>query len=76
MNASAVLSVLVRDWMRRQRLSVKAAARRLRMSSISLDHRLQGQHQWRADELLRLSDEGIHISSELFHALVDEEISA
>ena len=40
---------------------------------MSLWRRLHGLRQWRADELLRLCDEGIHISSELFHALVDEE---
>lgn len=73
MNASAVLSVLVREWMKRQRLSVKAAAKRLGMAEMSLWRRINGHRQWRADELLRLSDEGIHVSSELFHALVDEE---
>ena len=67
------LSILVRDWMKRQRLCLKAAARRLRMSEISLQHRLHGLHPWRADELPRLYDEGIHISSELFHDLLDEE---
>ena len=78
MNPNQVLSILVRDWMKRQRLCLKAAARRLRMSEISLQHRLQGLHPWRADELPRLYDEGIHISSELYLALVDdeEEISA
>lgn len=73
MNPNQVLSILVRDWMKRQRLCLKAAARRLRMSEISLQHRLQGLHPWRANELMRLSDEGIHVSSELFHSLVDEE---
>ena len=73
MNPNQVLSVLVRDWMKRQRLSARAAAKRLGMAEISLWRRLHGHRQWRADELLRLCDEGIHISSELFHALVDEE---
>ena len=62
MNPNQVLSVLVRDWMKR-----------LGMAEMSLWRRLHGHRQWRADELLRLCDEGIHISSELFHALVDEE---
>lgn len=73
MNPNQALSILVRDWMKRQRLCLKAAARRLRMSEISLQHRLRSLKPWRADELPRLYDEGIHISSELFHALVDEE---
>lgn len=77
MNPNQVLSVLVRDWMKRQRLSGRAAAKRLGMAEMSLWRRVHGHRQWRADELLRLSDEGIHVSSELFHALVDaEEISA
>lgn len=73
MNPNQVLSVLVRDWMKRQRLSTRAAAKRLGMAEICLSRRLRGDSQWRADELLRLRDEGIHVSSELFHALVDEE---
>lgn len=44
---------------------------------ISLQRRLNGLHPWSVDELLRLYDEGIHISSELFRAIVaEEEISA
>ena len=73
MNPNQVLSVLVRDWMKRQRLSTRAAAKRLGMAEMSLWRRLHGHRQWHADDLLRLCDEGIHISSELFHALVDEE---
>nr|DAS03278.1 MAG TPA: protein-turn-helix DNA binding protein [Caudoviricetes sp.] len=77
MNPNQVLSVLVQEWMKRQRLGVKAAARRLRMPWISLQRRLNGLHPWSVDELLRLYDEGIHISSELFRAIVaEEEISA
>ena len=76
MTPQEILSTLVRDWMKRQKLSVRAAAKRLGMSEICLSRRLRGDSQWRADELLRLRDEGIHVSSELFHALVDEEISA
>lgn len=77
MNPNQVLSVLVQEWMKRQRLGVKAAARRLRMSEISLQRRLNGLHPWRAEELPRLYDEGIHISSELFRAIVaEEEVSA
>lgn len=77
MNPNQVLSVLVRDWMKRQRLSTRAAAKRLGMAEMSLWRRLHGHRQWRADELLRLCDEGIHVSSELFRALVaEEEISA
>ena len=77
MTPQEVLSILVRDWMTRQRLSIRAAAKRVGMSDISLSRRLRGHRQWRADELMRLSDEGIHVSSELFHALVDdEEVSA
>lgn len=73
MNPNQVLSILVRDWMKRQRLSVRAAAKRLGMSDISLQRRLRGLHPWRADELLRLCYEGIRIPSEIFYALVDEE---
>lgn len=73
MTPQETLSILVRDWMKRQRLSVRAAAKRLGMAEMSLWRRIHGHRQWRADELLRLSDEGIHVSSELFHALVDEE---
>ena len=73
MNPNQALSVLVCDWMKRQRLSTRAAAKRLGMAEMSLWRRVHGHRQWRADELLRLSDEGIHVSSELFHALVDEE---
>ena len=77
MTPQEILSILVRDWMKRQRLSVRAAAKRLGMAEMSLWRRVHGHRQWRADELLRLSDQGIRISSELFHALVDaEEISA
>ena len=77
MTPQETLSILVRDWMKRQRLSVRAAAKRLGMAEMSLWRRIHGHRQWRADELMRLSDEGIHVSSELFHALVDaEEISA
>lgn len=77
MNPNQVLSILVRDWMKRQRLCTRAAAKRIGMAEMSLWRRLHGHRQWHADELLRLCDEGIHISSELFHALVDaEEISA
>lgn len=73
MTPQEILSILVRDWMKRQRLSVRAAAKRLGMAEMSLWRRVHGHRQWRADELLRLSDQGIRISSELFHALVDEE---
>lgn len=73
MTPQETLSILVRDWMKRQRLSVRAAAKRLGMAEMSLWRRVHGHRQWRADELMRLSDEGIHVSSELFHALVDEE---
>lgn len=73
MTPQEILSILVRDWMKRQRLSVRAAAKRLGMAEMSLWRRVNGHRQWRADELLRLSDQGIRISSELFHALVDEE---
>lgn len=73
MTPQEILSILVRDWMKRQRLSVRAAAKRLGMAEMSLWRRVHGHRQWRADELLRLSDEGIQVSSELFHALVDEE---
>ncbi|WP_295910227.1 hypothetical protein [uncultured Actinomyces sp.] len=73
MNPNQALSGLVRDWMKRQRLSTRAAAKRLGMAEMSLWRRIHGHRQWRADELMRLSDEGIHISSELFHSLVDEE---
>ena len=73
MKASAVLSILVRDWMKRQKLCTRSAAKRLGLAEMSLWRRLHGHRQWRADELLRLSDEGIHVSSELFHALIDEE---
>lgn len=73
MTPQEILSILVRDWMKRQRLCTRAAAKRLRMAEMSLWRRLNGHRQWRADELLRLCDEGIHVSSELFHALVDEE---
>lgn len=73
MNPNQALSILVRDWMKRQRLCVKAAARRLGMSDISLQRRLHGHRQWRADELLCLCYEGICIPSEIFYALVDEE---
>lgn len=73
MNPNQVLSILVRDWMKRQRLCTRAAAKRLGMAEMSLWRRLNGHRQWHADELLRLCDEGIHISSELFHALVDAE---
>lgn len=73
MTPQETLSILVRDWMKRQRLCTRAAAKRLGMAEMSLWRRLNGHRQWRADELLRLSDEGIHVSSELFHALVDEE---
>ena len=77
MTPQEILSILVRDWMKRQRLSVRAAAKRLGMAEMSLWRRVHGHRQWRADELLRLSDQGIRISSELFHALVDaEEVSA
>lgn len=76
MKANAVLSVLVRDWMKREGLCTRDAAKRLGMAEMSLWRRLHGHRQWRADELLRLCDEGIHVSSELFHALVDEEVSA
>lgn len=73
MTPQETLSILVRDWMKRQKLSVRAAAKRLGMAEMSLWRRVHGHRQWRADELMRLSDEGIHVSSELFHALVDEE---
>lgn len=73
MTPQEILSILVRDWMKRQRLSVRAAAKRIGMAEMSLWRRVHGHRQWRADELLRLSDQGIRISSELFHALVDEE---
>lgn len=73
MTPQEILSILVRDWMKRQKLCTRAAAKRLGMAEMSLWRRLHGHRQWRADELLRLCDEGIHISSELFHALVDEE---
>lgn len=73
MTPQEILSILVRDWMKRQSLSTRAAAKRLGMAEMSLWRRVNGHRQWRADELLRLSDEGIHVSSELFHALVDEE---
>ena len=73
MTPQEILSILVRDWMKRQRLSVRAAAKRLGMAEMSLWRRVHGHRQWRADELLRLSDQGIRISSELFHALVEEE---
>lgn len=73
MTPQETLSILVRDWMKRQKLSTRAAAMRLGMAEMSLWRRLNGHRQWRADELMRLSDEGIHVSSELFHALVDEE---
>ena len=73
MKASAVLSILVRDWMKRQRLCIRTAAKHLGMAEMSLWRRLNGHRQWRADALLRLSDEGIQVSSELFRALVDEE---
>ncbi len=73
MSPQEVLSILVRDWMKRQKLCTRTAAKRLGMAEMSLWRRLHGHRQWRADELLRLCDEGIHISSELFHALVDEE---
>ena len=73
MTPQEILSILVRDWMKRQKLCTRAAAKRLGMAEMSLWRRLHGHRQWRADELLRLSDEGIHVSSELFHALVDEE---
>lgn len=73
MTPQEILSILVRDWMKRQRLSTRAAAKRLGMVEMSLWRRVHGHRQWRADELLRLSDEGIHVSSELFHSLVDEE---
>ena len=77
MSPQEVLSILVRDWMKRQKLSLRAAAKRLGMAEICLSRRLRGDSQWRADELLRLRDEGIHVSSELFHSLVgEEEISA
>lgn len=77
MNPNQVLSILVRDWMKRQKLCTRAAAKRLGMAEMSLWRRLHGHRQWRADELLRLCDEGIHVSSELFHALAAaEEISA
>ena len=73
MTPQETLSILVRDWMKRQRLSTRAAAKRLGMAEMSLWRRVHGHRQWRADELLRLSDEGIHVSSELFRALIDEE---
>ena len=73
MTPQEILSILVRDWMKRQRLRTRAAAKRLGMAEMSLWRRVHGHRQWRADELLRLSDEGIHVSSELFHSLVDEE---
>lgn len=73
MTPQETLSILVRDWMKRQKLSTRAAAKRLGMADMSLWRRINGHRQWHADELIRLSDEGIHVSSELFHALVDEE---
>lgn len=73
MSPQEILSTLVRDWMKRQKLSTRTAAKCLGMSEICLSRRLRGDSQWRADELLRLRDEGIHVSSKLFHALVDEE---
>lgn len=73
MTPQETLSILVRDWMKRQKLSTRAAAKSLGMAEMSLWRRIHGHRQWRADELLRLSDEGIHVSSELFHALVEEE---
>ena len=73
MTPQEFLSILVRDWMKRQRLCMRSAAKRLGMAEMSLWRRINGHRQWRADELLRLSNEGIHVSSELFHALVDEE---
>lgn len=73
MTPQEILSILVRDWMKRQRLCMRSAAKRLGMAEMSLWRRLNGHRQWHADELLRLSDEGIHVSSELFRALVDEE---
>lgn len=77
MNPNQILSTLVRDWMKRQKLCTRSAAKRLRMAEISLQRRLNGLHPWRAEELPRLYGEGIHISSELFRAIVaEEEISA
>lgn len=73
MTPQEMLSILVRDWMKRQKLCTRAAAKRLGMAEMSLWRCLHGHRQWRADELLRLCYEGIRISSELFYALVDEE---
>ena len=75
MDPNQIISFIVRSWMKRQGLCVKAAARRLRMSEISLKYRLDGAYKWRVDELLRLYDEGIHIPSELFQAIKAEEVS-
>lgn len=77
MTPQEILSILVRDWMKRQRLCMRSAAKRLGMAEMSLWRRLHGHRQWRADDLLRLCHEGIHVSSELFRAIVaEEEISA
>lgn len=73
MNANSVLEARVRDWIASEGLCLAGAARRLGIAEMTLWRRLHGHRQWRADELLRLSDEGIHVSSELFHSLVDEE---
>lgn len=73
MNPNQALSVLVRDWMKRQKLCTRTAAKRLGMSEMSLWRRLHGLRQWRADDLQRLCYEGIRIPHEIFYALVDEE---
>nr|DAS16135.1 MAG TPA: Regulatory protein-modification, helix-turn-helix, transcriptional regulator, DNA [Caudoviricetes sp.] len=73
MNPNQALSVLVRDWMKRQKLCTRTAAKRLGMSEMSLWRRLHGHRQWRADDLLSLCYEGIRIPHEIFYALLDEE---
>lgn len=39
MTPQETLSILVRDWMKRQKLSTRAAAKRLGMAEMSLWHR-------------------------------------
>ena len=73
MTPQEILSILVRDWMKRQKLCTRSAAKRLGKADMSLWRRLHGHRQWRADDLQRLCYEGIRIPHEIFYALVDEE---
>lgn len=76
MNANSVLEASVRDWIASEGFGLAGAARRLGIAEMTLWRRLFCHREWRAEELLKLREVGIHVPSELSHALVDEKVSA